>query len=181
MVAADRAATNLFPAAPPHATPRPKGVNLVILSVRRSLPIYFDKLTFSESVGTSRLCHKPSLGFRIVLLACAACPRRSEPIEGGRQPEVTVLQLLLGQFPTRITRDNILKNRKSSGGNREFKRTDVLLPRMLRIIEDLAGDRRRLDERIEGLSSEIETLARQDKALRARLSLFGSETGHAKE
>ena len=35
---------------------------------------------------------------------------------------------------------------------------------MLRIIEDLAGDWRRLDERIEGLSSEIETLARQDQA-----------------
>src|ERR1700687_881434 len=43
-------------------------------------------------------------------------------------------------------------------------RTDVLLPRMLRIIEDLAGDWRRLDERIEGLSSEIDTLARRDKA-----------------
>src|SRR5438552_4500762 len=43
-------------------------------------------------------------------------------------------------------------------------RTDVLSPRMLRIIEALAGDWRRLDERIEGLSSEIETLARQDKA-----------------
>ncbi len=43
-------------------------------------------------------------------------------------------------------------------------RTDVLSPRMLRIIEDLAGDWRRLDARIEGLSSEIETLARQDKA-----------------
>jgi putative ABC transport system substrate-binding protein len=34
---------------------------------------------------------------------------------------------------------------------------------MLRIIEDLAGDWRRLDERIEGLSSEIEALARQDQ------------------
>src|SRR5205807_2675045 len=40
---------------------------------------------------------------------------------------------------------------------------DVLSPRMLRVIEDLAGDWRRLDERIEGLSSEIEALARQDK------------------
>jgi transposase len=28
---------------------------------------------------------------------------------------------------------------------------------MVRVIEDLAGDWRRLDERIEGLSSEIET------------------------
>jgi transposase len=34
---------------------------------------------------------------------------------------------------------------------------------MLRVIEDLAGDWRRLDVRIEGLSSEIETLARQDQ------------------
>ena len=42
-------------------------------------------------------------------------------------------------------------------------RTDALSPRMLRVIEDLAGDYRRLDERIEGLSSEIEALARQDK------------------
>src|SRR6266403_2748680 len=41
-------------------------------------------------------------------------------------------------------------------------RTDVLAPRMLRIVEDLAADWRRLDERIEGLSGEIERLARQD-------------------
>src|SRR3981081_190219 len=34
-------------------------------------------------------------------------------------------------------------------------RTDVLSPRMLRVIEELAGDWRRLDERIEGLSTEI--------------------------
>jgi transposase len=43
-------------------------------------------------------------------------------------------------------------------------RTNVLSPRMLRIIEDLAGDWRRLDERIEGVSGEIEAVARQDKA-----------------
>jgi transposase len=39
------------------------------------------------------------------------------------------------------------------------KRTDVLSPRMTRIIEDLAGDWRRLDERVEGLSVEITALA----------------------
>jgi transposase len=44
------------------------------------------------------------------------------------------------------------------------KRSDVLSPRMLRVIEDLAGDWRRLDERIEGLSGEIEALAQQDQA-----------------
>jgi transposase len=44
-------------------------------------------------------------------------------------------------------------------------RTDVLSPRMLWIIEDLAGgDWRCLDERIEGLSDEIEALALRDKA-----------------
>jgi transposase len=35
---------------------------------------------------------------------------------------------------------------------------------MLRVIEDLAGDWRRLDERIESLSNEIEVLARRDAA-----------------
>src|SRR6516162_6527739 len=38
-------------------------------------------------------------------------------------------------------------------------RANVLSPRMLRIIEDLAGDWRRLDARIEALSGEIEALA----------------------
>jgi hypothetical protein len=42
-------------------------------------------------------------------------------------------------------------------------RTDALSPRMLRILEDLMTDWRRLDTRIEDLSGEIEALARQDK------------------
>jgi hypothetical protein len=44
---------------------------------------------------------------------------------------------------------------------------------MLRIIEDLVGDWRRLDERIEGLSNEIETLARQDKACERLMTVPG--------
>src|SRR3974390_1620011 len=44
------------------------------------------------------------------------------------------------------------------------KRTDGLSPRMMRIIEDLAGEWRRLDERIEGLSAQVAALARQDAA-----------------
>jgi hypothetical protein len=44
---------------------------------------------------------------------------------------------------------------------------------MLRIIEDLAGDWRRLDARIEGLSSEIETLARRDKACERLMTVPG--------
>ena len=43
-------------------------------------------------------------------------------------------------------------------------RTDALSPRMLRVIEELAGDWRRLDQRVDGLSREIEALARQDQA-----------------
>jgi transposase len=41
-------------------------------------------------------------------------------------------------------------------------RIDVLSPRVARIIEELSADWRHLDARIEGLSSEVETLARQD-------------------
>src|SRR5438132_12690725 len=44
------------------------------------------------------------------------------------------------------------------------KRTDVLSPRMVHVIEGLADDWRRLDERIEGLSSEIGALACADPA-----------------
>jgi len=51
-------------------------------------------------------------------------------------------------------------------------RSDVLSPRMLRVVEDLVGDWRRLDARIEGLSDEIEALARQDQAcVRLRLQV----------
>ena len=50
---------------------------------------------------------------------------------------------------------------------------DVLSPRMVRIIEDLAGDWRRLDERIEGLSSEIEAIARQDAGCERLMSVPG--------
>src|SRR6266496_179250 len=53
------------------------------------------------------------------------------------------------------------------------KRSDALSPRMLRILEDLAGDWRRLDERIEGLSSEIEALARQDKGCERLMTVPG--------
>jgi transposase len=42
------------------------------------------------------------------------------------------------------------------------RRTDILSPRMSRVIEELAGDWRHLDTRIDGLSGEIETLAHQD-------------------
>jgi transposase len=41
-------------------------------------------------------------------------------------------------------------------------RSDVLSPRMLRVIEELMADWRRLDERIEGLCQEIEAFVRQD-------------------
>src|SRR5881396_3757952 len=52
-------------------------------------------------------------------------------------------------------------------------RSDVLSPRMLRLVEDLAGDWRRLDARIESLSDEIETLARQDKACERLMTVPG--------
>jgi transposase len=50
---------------------------------------------------------------------------------------------------------------------------DVLSPRMVRIIEDLAGDWRRLDERVEGLSSELDATARQDSGCERLMSVPG--------
>src|SRR5713226_3143319 len=48
---------------------------------------------------------------------------------------------------------------------------DVLSPRMVHVIEDLAGDWRRLDERIEGLSGEIEAIARRDAGCERLMSV----------
>src|SRR3954453_10517573 len=50
---------------------------------------------------------------------------------------------------------------------------DGLSPRMVRIVEDLACDWRRLDERVEGLSQEIEALARQDPACERLMTVPG--------
>ena len=52
-------------------------------------------------------------------------------------------------------------------------RSDVLSPRMSRVIEELAGDWRHLDARIEGLSGEIETLAGQDQHCERLMSVPG--------
>src|SRR5205085_12668729 len=52
-------------------------------------------------------------------------------------------------------------------------RADVLSPLMIRIIEDLATDWRRLDQRIEGLSEEIELLARANSGCERLMSAPG--------
>src|SRR5512139_2605973 len=51
--------------------------------------------------------------------------------------------------------------------------SDVLSPRMVRMIEDLTGDWRRLDERIASLSNEIEAIARQDTGCERLMSVPG--------
>jgi transposase len=51
--------------------------------------------------------------------------------------------------------------------------SDALSPRMVRILEDLAGDWRRLDERVEGLSKEIEAIARRDAGCERLISVPG--------
>jgi transposase len=50
---------------------------------------------------------------------------------------------------------------------------EVLSPRMVRVIENLAGDWHRLDERIEGLSGEIGTIAREDAGCERLMSVPG--------
>jgi transposase len=50
----------------------------------------------------------------------------------------------------------------------------VLSVRLVHLIEDLAGGRRRLDERIEGLSGEIDAVARQDVGCERLISVPGT-------
>ena len=51
--------------------------------------------------------------------------------------------------------------------------SDIVSPRMVHLIEGLAGDWRRLDERIKGLSREIEAMARQDAGCERLMSVPG--------
>lgn len=53
------------------------------------------------------------------------------------------------------------------------QRTDVLSPRMIHLIEDLAGDWRWLDDRIETLTRDVATLARQDAGCRRLMGIPG--------
>src|ERR1700680_983512 len=53
------------------------------------------------------------------------------------------------------------------------KRTDVLSPRMARIVADLASDWRQLDERIEPVTDEIKTLAKSDDSCRRVMTVPG--------
>jgi transposase len=53
------------------------------------------------------------------------------------------------------------------------KRGDVLSPRMTRIIEDLSGDWRRLDERIKHITEEIEVLAHSSESCRQLMTAPG--------
>src|SRR5246500_2650945 len=53
------------------------------------------------------------------------------------------------------------------------KRIDVLSPRMIRIIEDLSGDWRRLDERIQRITAEMEVLAHGSEECRQLMTVPG--------
>jgi transposase len=53
------------------------------------------------------------------------------------------------------------------------QRTDVLSPRMVRILGDLVQDWRRLDERIEAVTSEIEELSKKTDACRHLMTIPG--------
>src|SRR5262249_49742046 len=53
------------------------------------------------------------------------------------------------------------------------KRADVLSPRIVRIVTELSGDWRRLDERIETVTDEIEALAKSDDSCRRVMTVPG--------
>jgi transposase len=53
------------------------------------------------------------------------------------------------------------------------QRDDVLTPRMVHLLEDLSGDWRQLDTRIEAITSQIEGLARQDAGCQRLMGIPG--------
>jgi transposase len=53
------------------------------------------------------------------------------------------------------------------------KRADVLSPRMIRIVAELAGDWRQLDERTKTVTDEIEALAKSDDSCRRVMTVPG--------
>ena len=53
------------------------------------------------------------------------------------------------------------------------KRIDVLSPRMIRIVEELSGDWRRLDGRIDCVTEEIEQLAHGTESCRQLMTVPG--------
>jgi hypothetical protein len=53
------------------------------------------------------------------------------------------------------------------------KRTDVLPPRVIHIVSDLASDWRQLDDRVEIVTDEIETLAKADDSCRRVMTVPG--------
>jgi transposase len=57
-------------------------------------------------------------------------------------------------------------------------RTDALSPRKERIIKDLARGWRRLDQRVERLSKEIEAIARRDAGCERLISVPGIGPHH---
>lgn len=53
------------------------------------------------------------------------------------------------------------------------RHTDLLSPRMVRVIAELSGDWRHLDERLDGVTREIEALAKADEACRRLMTVPG--------
>lgn len=53
------------------------------------------------------------------------------------------------------------------------RQDDILSPRVVRLIEDLANDWRRLDQRIENVTAEIEGLAYRDEGGRRLMTVPG--------
>jgi len=52
-------------------------------------------------------------------------------------------------------------------------RTDVLAPRLLHLVEDLIGDWRRLDQRVDNVSLEIGVLAQEDAGCERLMTVPG--------
>ncbi|WFU45953.1 IS110 family transposase (plasmid) [Bradyrhizobium sp. CB82] len=133
------------------------------------------KNDFRDAEAIAEAVQRPTMKFVATKTAdqldLQALHRVRERLVGQRTGIINQIRAFLLERGIAVRRD--LHSLRSELPGILATRTDVLLPRMLRIIEDLAGDWRRLDARIEGLSGEIETLARQDKACERLMTVPG--------
>jgi len=150
----------------------------------RSFGIFAERHKFG-SVGICRFCRYEQPCFYKLLLEGLLLGERADRQHGDphccdcRETEnVTTLPAVINQMRGFLLEHGIIVRQglrflRQGLPDILAKRTDVLSPRMVRIVADLASDWRQLDERIEAVTDEIETLAKSDDNCRRVMTVPG--------
>jgi transposase len=111
-------------------------------------------------------------------LSVFGLPHRALLCESKRLPRNHNRFIQLNIFLDRLLERGILVRQglrflRSATSGDSGKRIDVLSPRMIRIVEELSGDWRRFDERIDCVTEEIEQLAHGTESCRQLMTVPG--------